>query len=147
MSVYKCHAFIFLDQPPPWPSRTLAFFSFKVLEKCRRKFSLWHSTGAVLMQISLDYPEYSGTSSRGYFVFSGEFWEVQYFKTLLTVCSQLCGNSGKTVDPNAIFRLLPKHSGHFCHSVSENQLKHFQECCSINTQRGNHHLRRTSKNY
>jgi hypothetical protein len=22
MSVYKCHAFIFLDQPPPWPSRT-----------------------------------------------------------------------------------------------------------------------------
>ncbi len=23
MSVYKCHAFIFLDQPPPWPSRTL----------------------------------------------------------------------------------------------------------------------------
>ncbi len=24
MSVYKCHAFIFLDQPPPWPSRTAA---------------------------------------------------------------------------------------------------------------------------
>ncbi len=23
MSVYKCHAFIFLDQPPPWPSRTI----------------------------------------------------------------------------------------------------------------------------
>jgi hypothetical protein len=25
MSVYKCHAFIFLDQPPPWPSRTSMF--------------------------------------------------------------------------------------------------------------------------
>ncbi len=30
MSVYKCHAFIFLDQPPPWPSRTsLLIFSMK----------------------------------------------------------------------------------------------------------------------
>ncbi len=27
MSVYKCHAFIFLDQPPPWPSRTRPPFS------------------------------------------------------------------------------------------------------------------------
>ncbi len=28
MSVYKCHAFIFLDQPPPWLSRTLPIMIF-----------------------------------------------------------------------------------------------------------------------
>ncbi len=43
MSVYKCHAFIFLDQPPPWPSRTIYMKrkayknfhqSYKAMEVC-----------------------------------------------------------------------------------------------------------------
>ncbi len=37
MSVYKCHAFIFLDQPPPWPSRTVVLYK----KKPRWKIS-WH---------------------------------------------------------------------------------------------------------
>ncbi len=38
MSVYKCHAFIFLDQPPPWLSRTLMLLKSYIYVYCRLPF-------------------------------------------------------------------------------------------------------------
>jgi hypothetical protein len=37
MSVYKCHAFIFLDQPPPWPSRTVLVQNYLVSSSAATK--------------------------------------------------------------------------------------------------------------
>ncbi len=53
MSVYKCHAFIFLDQPPPWPSRTLHMEDKLLKKKTKNEISL-HSNfpvGNVIKEI------------------------------------------------------------------------------------------------
>ncbi len=49
MSVYKCHAFIFLDQPPPWPSRTCTDMKYAQYEI----FLAWIILGMIEAQYGL----------------------------------------------------------------------------------------------